>query len=279
MTSLKIGGCFLVTDSAFENLFSSIGSQLTELCLQEAAKLCTAFEKLVEHGQRLKYLTLKRCTKLGDDQFKLASKLPNLRKFKMIEPGNISDEAIQQMLEGIGPKLQELSLSGYAFNLHDLSLVRFNNMTDQILESLLKCEQLTHLSLKNCTSLTSPGLESFFARHPLKLKKLNLCRLVHIEDSVIATLLAKIKNTIEYLNLNALDELTTLKLEGLSQLKRVDVSWIRCIDDETLLDLEKGDKLEEIKCYGCLKISRGAGDRIWENKNGQVIRVKGIEYD
>jgi DNA repair protein RAD7 len=161
---------------------------------------------------------------------------------------------------------------------------RYPELTDTISEQGLKlCTSLKKLSLKNCESLTSTALLSYFIDVQPRLEKLNLSRNVHLTDEAIVGVLNTCCSTLQYLNLNGLDELTSHAFTSFSNcvhLRKLDISWIRCVDDEFFTSMiEKCKWLESVSVYGCHRLTECVLDKTYTNEDGRRIRIIGNEFD
>ena len=87
---------------------------------------------------------------------------------------------------------------------------------------------------------------------------------------------------LSFLGLNSLDLLDDFSpLSQLSKLGELDISWIRGIHDELLLDFftNTAKRLERIWVFGCVLLSREFLERHWKNGNGKRIVILGNEFD
>ncbi|KNE59366.1 hypothetical protein AMAG_03661 [Allomyces macrogynus ATCC 38327] len=147
-------------------------------------------------------------------------------------------------------------------------------------------EEVPALSEADIASLTQPA-------PPLHLTTLVLTRCRGLNtDMAITPLLRATCGTLETLGLNWLDRLTPAALlplvehtrrqdatgPGSPNLKVVDLSWVRCVDDPTLEMLVSQLPLTEVKIFGCHRLSPVVATRTWTNVDGEPVAVVGSEF-
>ncbi|KAJ3088228.1 hypothetical protein HK102_009238 [Quaeritorhiza haematococci] len=305
LTSITLGGTFLVNDAAYVTLFKSMHSQLTELKLEDAPKCKkAAIETLVRCSPNLKKLVLKRCANIADEAVQCLKGLKHLEvlELKEIGGGCVKDETLIDVLKAAGPGLKVLSLTSYP------------EMTDTVLTEGIapNCTKLKELSIAYCESLTDKGVIELFTKMKSPgLTKLNLKRIVTLTDDALVSAINLHGDTLQKLNVNGLDELTAYALRAISSftstklsqrpglsveqdvvagsdppstsacpIKKIDISWIRCVDDDLFAELvTKCVNLETIKVYGCHKLTEFSLERRWFNGDGSLIRIVGNEFD
>ncbi|KAJ3057051.1 hypothetical protein HK097_001020 [Rhizophlyctis rosea] len=277
LTSLTLKGPFLPSDTAFSHLFTSLGSKLTALHLQHAAKLASSgIAALVENCAGMRELRLDSCMKLGDDEVRRVGELRELVELELSRLGTgVKEESLCGLVGDVGRGLRVLSFNGYP------------DMTDRVLLTSIAptCTSLRSLSLEDCESLTTEGMVEFLSnlKTPTGLTKFSLWRNVHLKDEALVACLNDHRGTLEELCLNGLDELTEYGLKlvgGCTGLKEVDLSWIRDLDDFILADILKScKKLQKVKIYGCSKLTEQVLNQRWENGHGGEIRIVGNEFD
>ncbi|KNE58163.1 hypothetical protein AMAG_04978 [Allomyces macrogynus ATCC 38327] len=147
-------------------------------------------------------------------------------------------------------------------------------------------EEVPALTEADIAELTQPA-------PPLHLSTLVLTRCRGLNtDLAITPLLRATCGTLETLGLNWLDWLTPAALlplvehtrrqdaagPGAPNLKVVDLSWVRCVDDPTLEMLVSQLPLTEVKTFGCHKLSPVVATRAWTNIDGESVAVIGSEF-
>ncbi len=267
LTNLKLGGSFLVSQDGVARFFEAIGSNLEFLAFQEAVQVSDkSIESLVKNATKLKSLTLKRCPKITSEGISSLSKL-SLSTLKLIEVGSqVSDESLSQVIDKQNCTLTEVTLSGYV------------DMGDSVLVSLAKCNHLRKASIKNAASLTNDALTQFFAECP-SLSKLNLHRISHFSGAALNSVL-KYHAHLTHLDINGLDDLKTEDFKSLSfnKLEYLDLSLVRCVNDDLIIKLCQENPLLILKAYGCPEISPLIIDNDLKNSLGQSIKIYGNEF-
>ncbi|KAH6584537.1 hypothetical protein BASA50_007459 [Batrachochytrium salamandrivorans] len=277
--SLTLKGAFLPTDAGFSSMFSGLGSSLTNLSLEHAAKLTnTSLHVLSESAPNLRILNLTSCSKVGDDAIETISKMKCLEHLELNGlRDDVESSAILQLISAIGHQLTTLSLNGY------------NLLGDTVVEAITEtCKGLSSLSLSECPLITSAGvisaLKLFSTTSPEGLVSLYFNRNVLLSDDVIFVIVNRMGETLERLGLNGLDELSEDALcsiaSGCIHLVDLDVSWIRCMNDDIFLKfIENAADLQRIKVYGCHDLTSATLNRVWLNRHGQAIEIQGNEFD
>jgi DNA repair protein RAD7 len=149
------------------------------------------------------------------------------------------------------------------------------------------CKHLRSLSLYGNEALTDEGVTKLFnIISPLpQLKALNLGRLVQLKDSAISTVVNLFGSSLERLNINGLDELTSYSLKsvfdgGCPNIRELDISWIRDVDDDLFeLLVTKNPFVATVKVYGCSKLTEFSLVKKFCNSAGTLIKVVGNEFD
>ncbi|KAH6562934.1 hypothetical protein BASA62_008828 [Batrachochytrium salamandrivorans] len=277
--SLTLKGAFLPTDAGFSSMFSGLGSSLTNLSLEHAAKLTnTSLHVLSKSAPNLRILNLTSCSKVGDDAIETISKMQCLEHLELNGlRDDVESSAILQLISAIGHQLTTLSLNGY------------NLLGDTVVEAITEtCKGLSSLSLSECPLITSAGvisaLKLFSTTSPEGLVSLYFNRNVLLSDDVIFVIVNRMGETLERLGLNGLDELSEDALcsiaSGCIHLVDLDVSWIRCMNDDIFLKfIENAADLQRIKVYGCHDLTSATLNRVWLNRHGQAIEIQGNEFD
>jgi F-box/leucine-rich repeat protein 2/20 len=247
---LKLTGCFLCKDDAFQVMFEKLGHQLETLELADIPKITvTSFGML--KGEALTCLKVKRCEKLGDEFLSHVGTYQSLNTFKFMNTHrHVTKQALQEVVERIGSKLKVLTLSG------------FESMEDDVLQSLVICQNLEELSLSHCEMITEDGMKQFLNQmSTLRLTKLNWNRLIQLKDESLSLAIKLYGFYLKRLNLNGLDELSENSLKLLAtrcpSLEHLDCSWVRGITDELLETLfSHAKQLQKVKVYGLSSVNR-----------------------
>jgi DNA repair protein RAD7 len=268
---VSLAGCFLCTD---EGLSSLADLPLKSLSLKHADKLGPrSMKALVEKcGETLESLTIESCPNLKES-LSLLSEFKGLKLLHLKHIGLYQDDVVCELIEKLGPQLDELSLNGYP------------KLTDKLLETIsVSCGRLQKLSLEECPLLTSQGFQGFLSKFKSRLTQLSLRRNVALDDQTIIGFLNHHGSTLTCLNLNGLDELTSHSLTTLassaSHLEMLDASWIRNVDDEFLEKLiSTCPNLKRVKVYGCNRLTDFLLRQDLKNAHDQTVFIQGNEFD
>ncbi|KAI8852689.1 hypothetical protein BC829DRAFT_384307 [Chytridium lagenaria] len=278
LTSLTLKGPFLVSDTAWTMLFSSLGLKLEELFFENAAKLSTsAIETLAKECQNLKSLNLTLCESINDEGVTGLGALKKLEAFVLDDLGDVKDESIIEVLKGVGAGLKVLGLNG------------FLNMEDKVLiEGIApNCTNLEKLMLRANESLSDEGMIQFmnvFQSRP-GLRHLDIGRIVNLKDGSLTSIISLHGSTLEHLDINGLDYFTEYSLKcafdgGLPRLREVDVSWVRSVDEDLLeMLMKKTPFLSKVRVYGCYRLTQFVLCKEHLNAAGETIKLIGNEFD
>ena len=270
LKELALHGPFLCTDVGFSKLADL---PLSSLVLSNASKMTSkSLEAFASKCPNLEKLCLQYCASIGAG-IDCITRFSQLKSLDLSYLGSISNEDICRVLEKVGAGLEELDLNGYP------------GLSDAVLELISDtCPRLHALSLADATSLTSAEFSAFLSKSKIHLKRVSLFRIVHLEDTTLIAVISHHGSSLQDLNINGLDELTTHSLAALAKstprLKTLDVSWIRNIDDEIFEDIIKHcPELKTIKVYGCNRLTDVTMRRVWKNGQGVNVNIQGNEFD
>lgn len=155
-------------------------------------------------------------------------------------------------------------------------------ISDEALKPIIKCSKLNSLSLAHCPMITTEGLKECIESLESKLIKLDISGNSQITDIVLDAIAIKHGKELMELNLNGLNQLSKLCIfkDKLTELRVVDFSWIRSMNDETFHELMiSSRKLKIIKLFGCNLLSRYLLDKQWINSEDKIVTVLGNEFD
>ena len=271
LEEVSLAGCFLCTDEGLSSIFDL---RLQSLSLKHADKLGSRSLKALAKNcsATLESLTLENSPHIKEN-LNLISGLENLKILHLNHIGIYEDNDICDIIEKLGPKLEDLSLTGYP------------KLSDKILETISAfCGQLQRLSLEECPLLTSQGFQDFLSKFKSRLTHLSLRRNVTLDDQTIIGFLNHHGRTLTCVDLNGLDELTSHSLMALAfvapSLELIDVSWIRNVDDEFLEKLiATCPNIKKVKAYGCNRLTDLLLRQELKNAQGQNIFIQGNEFD
>lgn len=257
LTRLELLGPFLVHSSAWINFFKARGSQLQSFLITQSPRFDLAcVEALAEHcSSTLTELRLAEVGELCDEFLPHIAKCSKLTWLDLSYPSkSLSVDAVVEMLAVLGKQLVHLDLSGH------------EALTDEVLDRGIKAHTpaLVSLALANLPELTDSGVADFFNTwkpHPA-LERLKMARCHGPSSNALTAVLKHSGASLQELNINSWKDTDTDVLSRIAahapKLTRLNVGWCRGVDDfvlKTLLDSECGKTLEEVKVYGCHRLT------------------------
>jgi len=171
------------------------------------------------------------------------------------KPDALSEDALINLMERVGPTLVHLDLSGN------------KNLTDRFLSEGVEphVHHLESLTLAHLDELTDEGVGQFFdswtksGSNP-PLKSLDLSRNHELSSAALNALLNHSGSRLMSLNINGWkstpDESLTSIPQQAKHLVRLDFGFCREVNDFLIKGLlEECHSLKEIKCWGCTGVS------------------------
>jgi len=206
---------------------------------------------LARHCPNIRELRLKEIGKLDDTFLPHISSLRRLEQLDLSSPSNsCSEDGLLGVLHARGAQLTHLDVSGHL------------ELGDDFLQNgiCVHVPRLVSLRLDNLHTLTDEGVAAFFrAWTPVALKTLSLARAYDVGASALLALLECVRTTLSALNISAWRETTADALSNIAiarELRALDVGWNRAVDDFVIKAILDGcPKLEEIKCWGCNRVT------------------------
>jgi DNA repair protein RAD7 len=154
------------------------------------------------------------------------------------------------VLHARGAQLTHLDLSGH------------EELGDDFLQNGIcaHAPRLVSLRLDNLPALTDEGVAAFFrAWTPIALSTLSFARAYNVGAGALLALLECVSTTLSALNICSWRSTTADALTNIAsarELRALDVGWNRAVDDFVIKAILDGcPKLEEIKCWGCNKVT------------------------
>lgn len=264
LTRIELLGPFLVHPSAWAAFFEAHPCLEAFLITQSPRFDLECIKALVANcGEQLKELRLKEIGKMDDAFLEEIAKVKKLTSLDISDPSHsCSQDTVIDLLSAVGSALVHLNLS------------KHNLLTDEFLEQGLKphTRVLESLVLSHLPELTDKGVSDFFStwtENP-PLVSLDLSRNPALASDALVSVLKHSGEKLQVLDINGWKGVGEAALRDVArlgkQLRRVDVGWCREMDDfiakawmEEGVD-SKGrvrgcDKLEELKVWGCNKIT------------------------
>ncbi len=251
LVRLELLGPFLVRAAAWVYFFQS-HPQLEALLLHQSPRFdLECMSTLASGCPNLTELRLKEIGKLDDAFLPYISSLRRLEQLDLSSPStSCSDDGLIALLEKCGARLTHLDLS------------KHNELGDDFLKYGLQeyAPNLISLRLDNLPALTDEGVAMFFRTwQPPVLTALSIARAPNVGAQALPALLDCAGSTLSTLSINAWRETTAEALEkiaGARELRVLDIGWNRAVDNFVIKAIMDGcPKLEEIKCWGCNRIT------------------------
>ena len=251
LVRLELLGPFLVRASAWVYFFRS-HPRLEALLLHQSPRFdLECMSALADGCPNLTGLRLKEIGKLDDTFLPYISSLRRLEELDLSSPDtSCSEDGLIALLEKRGAQLTHLDLS------------KHTELGDDFLKHGLQeyAPNLISLRLDNLPALTDEGVAMFFrAWQPSALTTLSIARAPNVGAQALPALLDCTGSTLWTLCINSWRETTAEALEKISsarELRTLDVGWNRAFDNFAIKAIMEGcPKLEEIKCWGCNRVT------------------------
>lgn len=251
LTRLELLGPFLVRVPAWVSFFQSHSELKGLLILQSPRFDLECMSALAKHCPGITELRLKEIGKLDDTFLPHISSLRHLEQLDLSSPTvSCSEDGLLGVLDARGAQLSHLDLSGH------------NELGDDFLQNGICAHtpRLVSLRLDNLPTLTDEGVATFFrAWTPGALNTLSLARAHDVGANALPALIECVRSTLSALNISSWRETTADALANIAsapELRALDVGWNRAVDDFVIKAILDGcPKLEEIKCWGCNRVT------------------------
>ncbi|KAG0021296.1 hypothetical protein BGZ81_009018 [Podila clonocystis] len=273
LSSLNLSGPFMVTDTAFNKLFEKVGERFRQFCLEHSYRFTLkAVTTLCQSCPQLSRLELGKCTLMDDEWLAPIANLTGLTSLGLSYPKDagkgLTTEPMVKLLLAVGSGLESLDLEGCVA------------LEDAVLAEAIRpsCVRLERLNISGCEEFTTEGVTALFTDWNVNrgLSVLNLRKCIMLGDDALNAAIAHSHETLDELNINSLEELTKDALVNLSRcenLTKLDVSWVRAMDDEVLERfVQLNLKLEQVVVWGDHRITECCPTR-------KGLRVMGREGD
>ena len=265
LARIELLGPFLVRAAAWISFFERSGARLRGFLITQSPRFDTAcIAALAQHAPHLAELRLAEIGNLSAFTPHIAT-LSHLTALELSYPPpaqqqhSLNDEAAQALLRAVGGTLRRLDLSGNE-ELTDATLL------DGVLAHVAGLESL---ALADVPLVTDQGVAELFnswtANPPLEF--LDLSRNHLPSSAALAAVLSHSASGLRELRINSWREtsnaaLLELGTRGLGLVK-VDLGWCRGVDDFVIKGLLDGcERLEEIRCYGCNRVTENCPRKV-----------------
>jgi DNA repair protein RAD7 len=276
LVDLRLYAANLVNNEKWSQFFRSRGFNLHTIKLRwmDAAFEDNQVSDMVKYCPNLTRLKLENIWKIGTDSIKTISKMKRLEhlSLSMHQPDSIPNNLLISLIKAVGPKLRTLSLRG------------FTNLDDEVLSQIhSSCQHLTKLRLTNNTEVTDAGFTSLFTNwanpplhfvdlsgtrdidnqnpdgpsdEPLGLAAEGFAALMHHSSLKLRRLDI---SACRHITLQALLDVFTSQGTSFPLLERVDMSFVRDVDDVVLAGLFRAAKssLKRVELFGCFSVGGG----------------------
>ncbi|KAI0271782.1 hypothetical protein BGY98DRAFT_1006285 [Russula aff. rugulosa BPL654] len=256
LVRLELLGPFLVRAPAWVYFFQS-HPQLEALLLHQSPRFdLECMSALASGCPNITELRLKEIGKLDDAFLPYISSLRRLEQLDLSSPStSCSEDGLIALLEKCGTRLTHLDLSNH----------------DELGDDFLKCglqeyaPNLISLRLDNLPALTDEGVAMFFRTwQPSVLTTLSIARAPNVGAQALPALL---------------DCAALEKISSARELRMLDVGWNRAVDNFAIKAIMDGcPKLEEIKCWGCNRVTAECPRKMNVNLTGVESYVYAAGY-
>ncbi|QRW13231.1 DNA-dependent ATPase [Ceratobasidium sp. AG-Ba] len=271
LTHLEIFGAFLARAPSFVEFFNEIGGRLEHFLLSHSPRFdldcCQAMVK--NCANNLTELRLCYVGKLDDSWLPLLHTCTNLKRLELAFPGgdaSLTDEPTIELLRTIGTNLEYLNLGGH----HSLT-------DDVLLEGVMPhIAQLKALKMSNSPSLTDEGVSRFFTEYntQAEFECIKMRQNSTLGSESLRALLGRptacIMRELVINGWKDVDEESCRMIpKSCPELRKLDVGFVRVVDDYLMKDLLEGlTKVEEISCFGCNRVTESCPKKAGVNIYG-----------
>ncbi|KAF8533933.1 hypothetical protein BDD12DRAFT_897422 [Trichophaea hybrida] len=251
LESLHIRGAFLISRQAYIDFFEFVGHRLKSLTLAATARTNQAvIEAIVNFCPNIESLNLSSLARFDDDCLRLLTKCTQLKSLDIsFAGGEITDEAIVEVLNVIGSGLKELNLSGNP---------SITTLTTSAIHAC--CAHLRVLNLSECELLTDSDIINLFTnwRKNHGLYELHLARLTELTNAGLLAAVQHSGQTLEVLDVNSCASINKdglmSALKSCKKLVKFDVAFVREVDDE-VVEAMQDIGIKGLVVWGCTRVT------------------------
>ncbi|KAG8704972.1 hypothetical protein FRC09_003227 [Ceratobasidium sp. 395] len=271
LTRLELFGAFLARAPSFIEFFNEIGDRLESFLLSHSPRFdldcCEAMAK--NCSESLTELRLCYVGKLDDSWLPLFHGCKNLKRLELAYPGgeaSLTDEPTIELLQAIGVNIEFLNLSGH----HSLS-------DDVLLEGVMPhIAHLRTLKMSNAPLLTDEGVARFFTEYnpQAEFECVKMRQNASLSSYSLRALLERPTSSVmRDLVINgwkdADEESCRLIATACPELRKVDIGFVRAVDDYVVKEILDGcKKVEEVSCFGCNRVTEACPKKAGVNIYG-----------
>ena len=247
-----VDGAFLITEATWLKFFEDMKHTLKSFRLGNTHRFTNAcLEKLFSTCSHLEEIWIDKLHTLTDYTF-IGKGTNNLKRITINNPVDetvVNDETLKTILSNID-----------CYNLEILNLDGCTGISNESIYSLnkYKLNSLIELSISDLDQVDNDSLLELFDINRFDtLKKVCLRGSLEMEDEILPLLFNL--NNLDWLDLSCC---LSLKFENINNLnvntsiKRLNLSFVYCVDDNLLIQIiEKLPNLEIVEVFGCNKVS------------------------
>lgn len=291
LTSFHFHGAFLVSQPAYHRFFAKIGGQLKHLTLANSRNNEALISTIVDSCPHLESLNLSHLTRLDDASIGHLQRLTNLTSLDISHSlARITDASLVPLLNTLGSGLTSLSLSGCG---------EITAKTTSAIHAC--CASLRELDLSDCESLEPEDVANLFTNWT-KNRGLRVLKLKHVplsDDALLALALHSAKS-LEEIDLTGADVTKDALVKaielcrrgddqstpgyasyyaqdgGRGRLAKVNVDFVRAVDDEVVEALVKEAGARRVVVWGCNRVTECV-ERVVEEVGVGRVNVVGRE--
>ena len=255
LESLRLGGCFRLTDAALVDLLAARGGGLRHLHLSGNSQLSArGVAAIGAHCASLEELELEGLDQLPPDALlplgaRDGAPLSALRRLSLGGVCQLTDAPLVELLAASAATLRELKLSGCVL------------LTDAALASAARlCPYLEAVQLDGLELLTDAAVAELAAACP-NLATVALGKCVQLSDASVAALAAGCGGVLRSLAVNNCPAMGDGAIKALvdrrcDALEALDVSWCRGVSDQPLGALvDRCAALRKLTIWGCSQLT------------------------
>ncbi|KAG6902070.1 hypothetical protein C0995_004768 [Termitomyces sp. Mi166 len=245
LTHLELLGPFLVRSAAWVSLFESHPSLEAFKITQSPRFDIDAMLALKKHcAPTLTALRLREIGAMNDAFLDAIGSFKKVEELDIADPGKTNEctaEALRNLLSALSETLRMLDVS------------RHEQVTDRVLqEGLAGVRYMDELVVRNALLLTDEGVAEFFGTWKNQpLRRIDLGRNHDLGSAALVALLEHSGERLEELGINGWSgvEAEALKMLGHlgRELRRLDVGWVREVDDFVVKCWMEGDADEGVE--------------------------------
>ena len=249
LTTLRLRGCFRLTNATLATLMQKRGEGLTELQISGNSQLnADGLASIAAHCTKLISLRLEDCDQLTPSGLAPLSRIENLQTLSLNGLCLLEGDTLTSLVRPSAVTLTTLGLRG-------CPLLE----PDAVAAAARMCSQLTDLNLEGVELLTDAAAAEIAISLPA-LERLVLKGCVQLSDAAIEAFAENCHGLLE-LSLNKIPALSDAALVALRRrctgLTVLDISWCRGVSDHgigALVDACEG--LEKLSLWGCTQLTR-----------------------